>query len=321
METQLLQKSASIAAYVNATLTYRYDQGRFCIMWIPGIWSRKWRHKYICERSQFINDNEIYCLFDEEEVSANVLSDSELSCLAPARFSGTSVFSLKTLGGIYGTSSPIDGFIYTHVPALQVESISPTVGPTLGSTRVVFTGVGFRNTSQLSCVFGSSRASGQFISTTEIACKSPPTNEHGHVSLYVSLNGIDDELVYANFLYASKPNVSHVAPWRGPSDGATSVAIRGSGFVDSPHLACLFDGVSSTAVYIASDFVECKSPGGPVVNDVQRVVAFADTQESNIQIIEVKSLSEGQETQEIDIRADGTDEEVAYFREHTVLWK
>ena len=253
-------KYAAESTAENATLSYRYISSPIVYSVEPSFGPEKGGTKVSVLGANFVSENDIFCIFDKVEVLGDVISGNELLCVSPSRIPGTSAFRIKSSGGAYGTVMPSDGFAFTYVMMSHVDSVSPIVGPIHGGTRVTISGQGFRNSSKLVCIFGSRRASAEYKSTTEIVCKTPHVASAGPVPIYISINGVDEEPAFSSFNYAAIPVISEVSPDRGPIQGATSVVIRGSGFVNAPHLSCLFDGVSTASHFISRILLNVRVP-------------------------------------------------------------
>lgn len=119
------------------------------------------------------------------------------------------------------------------------------------------------------------------ISDTVLECVAPQSSEEGPRPVELSSNGgVDWSDSGVEFTYSRDAYVDTLEPHSGPEDGATSVAVHGANFVDSPLLACRFTpvalGMTATAwgladaaaaakatvpaVWMSHDEVRCGTP-------------------------------------------------------------
>ena len=123
---------------------------------------------------------------------------------------------------------------FTYYDAPRVAEISPTAGPMLGGTLVNVSGVSFALGSHYVCAFGATVVPATAHSDDGvIACRAPPAADGTvvglEVPLEVSLNArVASQRVPFRYLAAS-PAIESFSPSSGPSEGATTVVITGSG--------------------------------------------------------------------------------------------
>lgn len=122
---------------------------------------------------------------------------------------------------------PDGGLARAAAPA-QVEAVTPAAGPTAGGTKVTILGVGFIDA--LAVAFGTSPAlTFRVVADGEVIAVSPPGT--GTVDVTVTTPGGTSARGPADrFTYSAVPSVAEVLPAAGPTAGAASVLILGSGF-------------------------------------------------------------------------------------------
>jgi len=174
----------------------------------------------------------------------------------------------QTRAALAGSPSALMG----RLPALEGSGSAVSVAATdpLTSHRAS-PAVAFEGSEQLAgtetvCRFGSARPSaGRWLSPGLIECVSPDatlSDGVGVVDVAVSCNGGGDWAIAASaFAFVAVPVVDRVEPAAGPSSrGGTMVTVRGTGFVDSSELACLF-GEEEVPGYLLDAFtILCRAP-------------------------------------------------------------
>jgi len=102
--------------------------------------------------------------------SFSVVSDSEITAVAPAQAASTRAVFVTTAGG---TSAPLAGDEFNYKgPAPSITTIAPTSGPTAGGTTVTVTGTGFTGATKVA--FGPVPATSfTVVSDTEITAVAP----------------------------------------------------------------------------------------------------------------------------------------------------
>lgn len=117
------------------------------------------------------------------------ITRSTVVATSPAESAGTVDVTVTTTHGTSSTS-PADQFTYNAPPTTTVSSISPTSGPTVGGTSVMFTGT---FSSPCSVSFGGVAASAStFVSPTEIDATSPGYFPPGVVPAEVTCGSSSD---------------------------------------------------------------------------------------------------------------------------------
>lgn len=108
-------------------------------------------------------------------VAAAVTSDTLLTCVSPSNGGGSSgsrrenTFLMVTNGhDVYSNPVP-----YVYLENWSVTAISPSSGPKDGLVRVTVTGEAFPSEVNITCLFGDTGSSGQFVSPSRIDCDAP----------------------------------------------------------------------------------------------------------------------------------------------------
>ena len=149
-------------------------------------------------------------------------------------------------------------FQYDAVPNLF--SSSPLSGSTVGGTRVIIYGTGFKQSNDMECKFGVDVVYARWLTHESIVCVAPSC-QPGRVALSVSLNGQDftsSDLYYDYLLTAT---VVSVSPTMGSYLGGTQVApVHGFDFKNSSKLACRFGSKLGDVKFVDSENILCVSP-------------------------------------------------------------
>ncbi|KAJ1382502.1 hypothetical protein B484DRAFT_440760, partial [Ochromonadaceae sp. CCMP2298] len=148
---------------------------------------------------------------------------------------------------------------FEYYIAQTVVSASPTTGSASGGALVTLAGSNFRNSSSLSCRFGSSLVPATYLSPSAVQCAAPRT-PHGAVEVEVSNNGLEfSSSSGVVFRYVVPLLVQSVLPGRGPGSGGTLVRIllHTAGGVK----ACRFQGTAVPAL-LEGNAVLCVTPAG-----------------------------------------------------------
>jgi hypothetical protein len=153
--------------------------------------------------------------------SFNFVSDTKITATSPGG-TGTLDITVTTPAGISPTSAA-DQFTYGPT----VSGLSPSAGPTSGSTSVTITGTGFTNATGIS--FGGTAAKSFTVnSATKITAVSPAASA-GTVDVTVTTPaGTSPTGAATKYAYVAPPTVTSVSPTSGPTGGGTSVTITGT---------------------------------------------------------------------------------------------
>ncbi len=148
---------------------------------------------------------------------------------------------------------------FTYVTSLNLDGISPSTGPTTGSTDVTITGSGFTNVERV--MFGAFAATFTINSDTEIVAQSPAQNA-GIVDLSISRDGLSQTLDDA-FTYIGDLMFFGFSPIKGSIAGNTYVELRGRGFTLGADVS--FDGTPGVDVQVLdAQTIAVRTPPHPV---------------------------------------------------------
>ncbi len=222
--------------------------------------------------SSFSNGgSRILCIFGGDGAQATVatvLSDDELSCLAPP-YGGSSTggavsVELTNNGGADRVASPTN---FTYVKSIQLTSVNPSQSGEEGGVVVIVAGENFVSSPSLSCSFGGQGATpATFMSPTRVSCLVPESPAGPRdVSLTVSNNGQDfaggSSLVFS---YLPAFTILKIEPGVGPVDGGTEVTLTGTGLSETGPWACVFGEILATsATQLTNGQLRCNSPPQP----------------------------------------------------------
>ncbi|MEV0494149.1 IPT/TIG domain-containing protein [Streptomyces atratus] len=126
-----------------------------------------------------------------------VVSDSQITVVAPAGAAGAVGVSVTTAGGTN------NGLSYTYVAVPTVTAVAPAAGPTSGGTAVTITGTGLATTTEVT--FGGTPAPFTVVSDTAVSAVAPP-GAAGLVDVVVS-NDAGSATATGAFTYVTGPGV------------------------------------------------------------------------------------------------------------------
>ncbi|MCC6387781.1 MAG: IPT/TIG domain-containing protein [Dehalococcoidia bacterium] len=140
--------------------------------------------------------------------------------------------------------------------APTVISVSPLMGPVAGGTTVTISGSGFTNvTPGVPCPavkFGAtSAASCNVVNDTTISATTPAGASAGAVQVTVTNNTAETSTAAVNFTYVAQPVVSTLSPVTGSTSGGTTVAITGTGLLNTSSVS--FGGTPATSITVQND--------------------------------------------------------------------
>ncbi|MDX6373283.1 MAG: hypothetical protein QOD98_2271, partial [Nocardioidaceae bacterium] len=161
----------------------------------------------------------------------------------PAHAPGLVGVTVTTPGG----SATFTG-AYTYVVAPILNTVSPNVGPIGGGTTVTLTGTDFRAGMQV--LFGVTPAA--LVSVDPLgtsATVTTPAHAAGVVDVSVTTPGGTSTSANA-FTYLAAPSLTAVSPNEGPTTGAQTVTLTGTGFRAGMQVG--FGGVAATGLNVVS---------------------------------------------------------------------
>ncbi|KAK7253707.1 hypothetical protein SO694_00002342 [Aureococcus anophagefferens] len=119
--------------------------------------------------SGFRNTLELACFFDNSRVPARFLSESAISCVAPARAPGLASVHV-TVNGRDMASNTLN---LLYVPEVLVTSVWPSRALATARAPVFVVGANFVNSTALKCAFGDVKVRGTYVSSSVVACVPP----------------------------------------------------------------------------------------------------------------------------------------------------
>ncbi|GAT62568.1 beta strand repeat-containing protein [Paludibacter jiangxiensis] len=189
--------------------------------------------------------------------SYTVNSATQITATLPANSAGTVDITVTTIGGASATSSSDQ---FTYVAAPSISSISPTSGPTSGTTSVTITGTNLSGTTAVK--FGSTNATGFTVNSATQITATSPANSAGTVDITVTtIGGTSATSSSDQFTYVAAPTVTSLSPTSGPTTGGTSVSITGTNFTGAT--AVKFGSTNATGFTVnSSTSITATSPAG-----------------------------------------------------------
>ncbi len=156
-------------------------------------------------------------------------------------------------GGAANTPTASDNIAIALQPA--ISSISPTSGPTGGSTSVTINGNSFTGTTGAGGVkFGGTNATGYTVVSDTRIDATAPAGAAGTVDITVTNGGNTSATVSADqYTYVAAPTVTSVSPITGPAAGGTTVTITGTGFSAAPGTGAVKFGAANATYTINSN--------------------------------------------------------------------
>ncbi|WP_283779602.1 IPT/TIG domain-containing protein [Nocardia sputi] len=188
--------------------------------------------------------------------SYTVVSDTQITAVAPAGAAGPVAVTIATAGG---TSN---GVTYTYVAAPTLTSVVPASGPTTGGNTVVLTGTGLSGATGVR--FGASAAVSVTVVSGSQLNAVVPAGTAGPVAVTVATAGGTSN--GDTYTYVTAPTLTSVVPPSGPAAGADTVILTGAGFTTAT--AVRFGTTPAISFTVISDTriaaVTPARPAGPV---------------------------------------------------------
>jgi IPT/TIG domain. len=158
-------------------------------------------------------------------------------------FYHTKLPALSTVGSSFRFVQHNESSSKTDHIDVVIERIVPNSGPVSGGTSVLLTGINFVDDLRIKCKFGNQDSIGQFISSREIACMSPPRLFPGSVAVVLEMDhGILRVSTVVTFTYYVAPRILRFNPHLGPVIGGINLTvIVDGGLGPTDHLTCRFD--------------------------------------------------------------------------------
>ncbi|MFC4494872.1 IPT/TIG domain-containing protein [Streptomyces ovatisporus] len=135
--------------------------------------------------------------FGANNAAPTVVSDSQLTVVAPAGAAGPVGVTVTTAGGVN------NGLSYTYVADPTVTTLTPASGPTSGGTAVTIAGTSLTTTD--SVTFGGTPAPFTVLSDTSVSAVTPP-GAAGAVDVVVT-NDAGSDTATGAFTYIAGPGI------------------------------------------------------------------------------------------------------------------
>jgi hypothetical protein len=182
----------------------------------------------------------------------NVVNNTTITCITPARSTGAVGIIVTTAGGSSGAFSS-----FTYITPPNITGISSSSGSTLGGTNVTITGTNFTGAT-LVTFGGLSATSLSIVNSTTITCSTPVRTTAGAVGIIVTTGG-GPSGVFSSFTYITPPNITGISLSSGSTEGGTNVTITGTNFTGATLVT--FGGIAATSLSILdSTTITCITP-------------------------------------------------------------
>ncbi len=148
------------------------------------------------------------------------------------------------------------------VPVPNVTGLTPTSGPSTGTTSVTITGTGFTGVSAVN--FGATAATFTVNNATTITAAAPAGTIGTTDVTVTSLGGTSAKTASDKYTYTPPPApaVTSITPSSGPSTGATAVTITGTNLAGAT--AVKFGSTAATFTVNGSTTITATSPAGSI---------------------------------------------------------
>jgi hypothetical protein len=207
----------------------------------------------------------------------SVVNSTTISATSPPHAVG--VVNVAVTNPDFQTATLTTGFTYQVAPAPTISGVSPSTGPTAGSTAVTITGTNF--VFGASVTFGGTAATGvTFVGSTQLYVTTP-AHAAGAVNVVVT-NPDNQTATFTNgFTYTpSTPMITAVSPNSGSTLGGTAVTITGTNFVFGASVT--FGGTAATGVTFVSSTQLYATTPAHAAGAVNVVVTNPDSQTATL---------------------------------------
>ncbi|CAM9134190.1 unnamed protein product, partial [Discosporangium mesarthrocarpum] len=219
--------------------------------------------------SSFRYTSAIMCQFGESQAPATVVDSTKVICITTPIAGGPDASDKVNVTISVNDQDLMPAIsvfgVFLYLPTPEVTRISPSSGPLAGGTAVTVSGKNFNDVGErVMCKFGDKLVYATPVSQGEVLCQSPPHVE-GKVMLGVSTDGGRGFSSHGDegpmYTYLPSLHVSSVFPSVAPVSGTTVVSVFGSGFVNSPSLACRFgkDSEPSLGKWVSTTHTKCST--------------------------------------------------------------
>ncbi|MFL6116906.1 MAG: IPT/TIG domain-containing protein [Catenulispora sp.] len=174
--------------------------------------------------------------------SFTVVSDTQITAVAPAGTAGPVTATVTTVGG---TSTDTVYYYYIAVPT--ISGVAPIQGPAAGGTSITLTGAHFVTATAVK--FGSTAATSfTVVSDTQITAVAPAGTAGPVTVTVIAIGGTSNGITYT---YLPAPTLTNLVPNQGPTSGGTSVTLTGTGLTTTT--AVTFGSTAATSFTVISD--------------------------------------------------------------------
>ncbi|CAM9657759.1 unnamed protein product, partial [Sphacelaria rigidula] len=235
-----------------------------------------------------VRDAQAKCFFNRTAVSATVVSNTSVDCVAPPTIRGGGVSLVRVAVNVSDDMYQTDALRFVYLPDDSGMSLFPATGPVGGGTAVVISGRHIADAAATLFSLQASDFAGGVNDRLEygvghILCMSPPAanGQPSAVDVEVSLNGGED---FTNsgqvFNYRPEAHVSSVEPEYGPVSGETPVRVEGGPFRDEGAgvidptariTRCRFGDSEVSATVHSASLISCRAPALPTVPEQQDI--------------------------------------------------
>ncbi len=185
-----------------------------------------------------------------------VISESELTCTAPAVGAGT--YDIQ-IANIDGQASIFSSLTYADGPTLS--SITPTKGPLNGGTTITLSGANFESTSTVT-VGGNACTGVIYVSPTTLTCTTPINFSEGTYDVVVTNPDGQTSTLSSAFTYQAAPTLTSISPNAGAIGGGSTITVTGTGFF--PGLSFSISGYGCINIRnVTSTSFDCDTIAAP----------------------------------------------------------
>lgn len=229
-------------------------------------------------------DENTLCGFGTRTTKATVFNDTYIECKSPP--SDVVAKPIPFTISLNKQQNSRDTLFFWYYNFPQIQSLTPDRGPEDGGTVITLEGREFYpfkdyldeidNSIDTWCAFPELKKRVHAIvhNSTLATCVAPPSDQHPHTKVELTLNGVeytDDENV---FYYYKPPNLFDLNPRMGPVRGGTTVLVVGSNFENTGEIMCDFEHGAVPGKFISNSEIECTSPAAPRTGYVNLKVAL-----------------------------------------------
>jgi subtilase family serine protease len=166
-----------------------------------------------------------------------------------------------------GLAAQICSATGTKLESTTITGVSPTEGPTSGSTPVTITGSGFLPIAGADRLEVGTKWVTVSCTTTARCTGTLPATKAGTDNLVMSVEGLtlSPLAVPDRFTFVAQPTITGITPASGPTKGGTKVTIRGSSFVGTLTVHFGTGPAKLSRVVSSSEIVVIAPPGSGTV--------------------------------------------------------